>query len=68
VLLEDKIDDGNPRYDNETSPVMDFTTDTMHATLAGSLLDPFEDEEERTVFRAGGGLPLHVRGDRHRLL
>jgi hypothetical protein len=44
---------GNPRYDNESSPVIDFTTDTMHATLAGSLLDPFEDEEEQTIFRAG---------------
>jgi hypothetical protein len=43
---------GNPRG-NETSPVFAITTDTMHATFAGSLLDPFEDEDDRTIFHAG---------------
>jgi hypothetical protein len=37
------------------TPVFDITTDTLHATIAGSLRTPFqEDADERTVFRAGG--------------
>jgi hypothetical protein len=36
-----------------TSPVLDITTDTLHATLPGSLRNPFQEADERTVFRAG---------------
>ena len=45
---------GNPRrtpsFNLPTSPAFDITTDTMHAAIAGSLLDPFEG---RTLFHAG---------------
>jgi hypothetical protein len=47
---------GNPpqNSDSPTSPVFDITTDALRATIAGSLLNPFEeDADRRTIFRAG---------------
>jgi hypothetical protein len=48
---------GNPpqNSDSPTAPVFAIMTDTLHATIAGNLLNPFEeDEDRRTIFRAGG--------------
>jgi hypothetical protein len=47
---------GNPPRHSDrrpTSTVFDLTTDTMHATIAGNLVDPFADSREQTTFRAG---------------
>ena len=54
---------GNPpqNSDSPTSPVFVITTDTLHATIAGSLLNPFEDRvDRRTIFRAGGDYLLSI--------